>query len=66
MICKVCGSEMGLIGRYGDGHVEPREEVHRCYECKTEHNYNQSIGEWWDYDKTDKEYLEGFKIEEEI
>lgn len=65
MECKVCGSEMGLKFRYGNGYNTPIEEEHICYKCGTTHYYNQSMGEYWDYDKTDAEYLEGFDTKEE-
>ncbi|MGL5753656.1 MAG: hypothetical protein ACRCXT_24135 [Paraclostridium sp.] len=65
MECKVCGGEMGLSFKYGNAYNTPIEEEHICYKCGTTHYYNQSIGECWDYDKTDAEYLEGFNTKEE-
>ena len=47
MECKNCQSDMDLVGIYGDGYIEPREEEFICPNCGTRCFINQAYGEEW-------------------
>lgn len=52
--CEICGGELKLIGRYGDGWIEPRESVYVCPVCGCEYTWSQDTG--WECDDSNVDW----------
>lgn len=53
-ICEICGCELEFIKKYGDGYIEPREEVYICPNCGCQHIWREDTG--WEYDDSDVDW----------
>ena len=53
-ICDLCGSDLELVAKYGDGYIEPREEVYVCPNCSCQHIWREDTG--WEYDDSDVDW----------
>lgn len=69
--CGICGCELPgkPVETFGDGYIEPREEIYFCPRCGTQYNYNQAYGWSVDTSSTDEDYqiiLDSFDDDMEI
>lgn len=53
-VCEICSCELKLVKRYGDGYIEPREEVYVCSNCGCQHIWREDTG--WEYDDSDVDW----------
>lgn len=52
--CELCGGELELIGKYGDGWTEPKEKVYICPVCGCKYTWRQDTG--WEYDDSNVDW----------
>ena len=51
MRCEICGEYLEFIKKYGDGKIEPIEEVYVCPNCDCRYIWRQDTG--WEYYDSD-------------